>query len=87
MTSQAKKLIEKHANQYLDAEEAAHKRDREGLKSALDKHEELKQKAEKRKEGKDSPKAVPESEFDDVSKYGDDDKTDEEDNPVAEVET
>jgi hypothetical protein len=30
---------------------------------------------------------VPESEFDDVSKYGDDDKTDEEDNPVAEEDT
>ncbi len=76
MTDHAKELIEKHANEYLDAEEAAQKRDKEGLKSALDKHEELKQKAE---QTKTSPKATAsESEFDSADN--------ETENPVAEKE-
>ena len=73
-------MIEKHANEYLDADEAAHKRDKEGLKSALDKHEELKKKAiqAKTKEPK-SPKSKEEAEFDSTDK--------EMDNPVAETES
>jgi hypothetical protein len=76
VTDHAKELIEKHANEYLDAEEAAQKRDKEGLKSALDKHEELKQKAEQTKTG---PKATAsESDFDSTDN--------ETENPVAEKE-
>ena len=86
MTDHAKELIEKHANEYLDAEEAAHKREKEGLKSALDKHEELKQKAEqsKSKESKsnESKATASETEFDSVESADN-----EMENPVAETAT
>ena len=90
MTDHAKELIEKHANEYLDAEEAARKREKEGLESAVDKHTELKRKVQERKK---SPRKT-DSEFDSVDTYketpieGDEvvvvEGEDEVNNPVAE---
>lgn len=65
MTDHAKELIEKHANEYLDAEEAARKREKEGLESAVDKHTELQRKVQERKK---SPRKT-DSEFDSVDTY------------------
>ena len=82
VTNHAKELIEKHANEYLDSEEAAQKRDKEGLKSALDKHEALKEKAGKKKNNDGKPAAA-ESDFDSPASY-DDTAEDDSDNPLAE---
>lgn len=84
VTNHAKELIDKHANEYLDSEEAAHKRDKEGLKSALDKHEALKEKAVKKK-NKPGQAPASESDFDSPASYGDT-AEDDSDNPLAETE-
>jgi len=84
----AQELIDKHANEYLDSEEAAQKREKEGLNSALDKHRELEEKAAKSKEKKGKKERI-ESDFDEDGGEGgggggdDDDEEEEMQNPAA----